>query len=263
MAYFGLRLLPFSKLPVALVALLPMTMMEMASLSPDALLLGGCVFFFGLVVGCSMKDHVSRRDIALLVLSAVVFLNAKPGYAILSLLLLLLLPRQFTSRLVYVATVLVRSPVSGSAALLFMRLAPKSDGLVTQFLGAHSDVNNGAQLHYVAGHPLAFLTAMGSTINSMGIFLVRQSVAAYAWRQLNIGDVAMLIALIALAAVLAVRQDVVYDLWRRSTILAIGAIYSNRHIARLVHGLQRGGAHQVSGLQGGISIRVSCSRSLA
>ena len=76
LTYFGLRLLPFSKLPIAFLALLPMSMMEMGSLSPDALLLGGCVFFFGLVVACSAKDRLSRRDIALLVFGAVVLLNA-------------------------------------------------------------------------------------------------------------------------------------------------------------------------------------------
>ena len=52
-------MLPFAKLAVALVALLPMTMMEMASLSPDALLLGGSIFFAGLVVNCTAKERFS------------------------------------------------------------------------------------------------------------------------------------------------------------------------------------------------------------
>ncbi len=250
LTYFGLRLLPFSKLPIAFLALLPMSMMEMGSLSPDALLLGGCVFFFGLVVACSAKDRLSRRDIALLVFGAVVLLNAKPGYAILSLLLLLLLPRQFASRLVYAATVIGSIAVSGALALLFMRLAPNPAGFVSSFLGAGNHVNSNAQLSYVATHPFAFVNDLGATINAMGVFLLRQSVAAYAWGQLNIGDAVMLVAAAGIAAVLTMREDVAYQWWRRAVMLGIAAVTAVGVSLGLYMGWSAVGAHQVSGLQG-------------
>ena len=224
LTYFGLRLLPFAKLAICLVALLPMTMMEMASLGPDALLLAGCVFFSGLVLACTSKDSLSRRDSALLVVSAVVFLNAKPGYAILSLLLLLLLPRQFTSRLAYFATVVGSIVGSCLLALIFMKLAPDQSGFLVAMLGPDNHVNGAAQLRYVMSHPFAFARVIGASVNQVGVALLRNGVATYAWGQLNIGDVVMLIAAVGVAAVLTAGEAVDFAPWRRALVLAVALL---------------------------------------
>jgi len=250
LTYFGLRFLPFAKVAVCLVALLPMTMMEMASLSPDALLLGGCVFFSGLVVACTSKASLSRRDIALLVISAIVLLNAKPGYAILSLLLLLLLPRQFTSRLAYFATVVGSIIASGFLALIFMKLASNQSHVLVLMLGPDNHVNGMAQLRHVVAHPFAFVRAIGATINQLGVFYLRQSVAAYAWGQLNIGDAVMLVAAVGVAAVIAARERVNFPCWRRALVLAVALLAAIGVSLGLYMGSTAVAAPAIVGLQG-------------
>lgn len=224
LTYFGLRLLPFARLAVCLVALLPMTMMEMASVSPDALLLGGCIFFSGLVFACASKALLSRRDIALLAFSAVVLLNAKPGYAVLSLLLLLLMPRQFGSRLRYFVTVFGSIIASGLLALVFLKLASNQTQTLILMMGADNHINSMEQLKHVLVHPFAFARAIGATINQLGTFFLRQSVAAYAWGQLNIGDAVMLVAAVGVAAVLAAGERVSLPRWRRGVVLAVALL---------------------------------------
>ena len=250
LTYFGLRLLPFAKLAVGLVALLPMTMMEMASLSPDALLIGGSIFFVGLVVRCTTKERVSGRDIALLVLSAVLLLNAKPGYALLSLLLLLLLPRQFSSRLAYAATVGGSIVASGLLTLVFMKLAPNAGEFLAVFLGADNRVDGPAQLRYVIAHPLDFARAVGNTVSSQGVFLLRQTVAAYAWGQRNIGDLVVLVAAMGVAAVLTVAETVNFAAWRRVLMLGVGLLTAVVVALGLYMGWTAVGAQEIAGLQG-------------
>lgn len=250
LAYHGLRMLPFAKLAVGLVALLPMTMMEMASLSPDALLIGGSIFLAGLVVHCTTKARVSGRDITLLALGAVLLLNAKPGYATLSLLLLLLLPRQFSSRLAYAATVGGSIVASGAVTLVFMRLAPDASEFLAQFLGADNRVDGPAQLRFVLTHPLAFAWTVGNTIANQGVFLLRQTVAAYAWGQRNIGDAVVLVAAVGVVAVLTAAETVDFAAWRRAITLGVGLLTGVGVALGLYMAWTAVGAQEIAGLQG-------------
>jgi uncharacterized membrane protein len=250
LTYFGLRLLPFAKLGVGLVALLPMVVMEMASLSPDAVLVGGSIFFAGLVVRCTTKERVSGRDITLLVLSAVLLLNAKPGFALLSLLLLLLLPSQFSSRHAYAATVGGSIVASGLLTLVFMKLAPNAGEFLAQFLGTDSPVDGPAQLRFVITHPLDFAHAVSTTVSGQGVFLLRQTVAAYAWGQRNIGDLVVLVAAAGVAAVLTVRETIDFAAWRRGLMLGVALLTALGVSLGLYMGWTAVGAHEIAGLQG-------------
>jgi uncharacterized membrane protein len=250
LTYFGLRFLPFARMAVCFVALLPMTMMEMASLSPDALLLGSCVFFSGLVIACTSKASLSRRDIGLLGFGAVVLLNAKPGYAVLSLLLLLLVPRQFTSRVAYSATVIGSIIASGLLALVFMILASNQAHVLVLMLGPDNHVNGMAQLRHVMTHPFSFARAIGATINQLGVFYLRQSVAAYAWGQLNIGDAVALVAAVGVAAVVAARERVDFPSWRRALVLAVAFLTAVGVSLGLYMGSTAVAAPAILGLQG-------------
>lgn len=251
LTYFGLRFLPFAKLAVCLAALLPMTMMEMASLSPDAMLLAGCVFLSGLVTKCTTKDSLSRRNVALLILGSVLLVNAKPGYAILSLLLLLLLPRQFKSRLLYFATVFGSILGSCLVALIFMRLAPPGDhDLLVLMLGPDNHVDAAAQLSHVISHPIAFAQVIAATINQLGVTYLRQSVAWYAWGHLDIGDGVMLIAAVGVAAVLAAGEAVRFAAWRRAVVLAVAFLSAVVVSLALYMGWTGVAASTIGGLQG-------------
>jgi uncharacterized membrane protein len=251
LTYYGLRFLPFAKLAVCLVALLPMTMMELASLSADAMLLGGTIFLAGLVVSRAQQESVSRSDIALLVVAAVFLLNAKPGYAALSLLLLLLVRRQFTSRLAYAGTVFGSIAASALLALAFIRSAPPGDkDLLAVMLGPDNRVDAAAQLAHVVTHPLAFVQVIGATAGGDGVMFLRQAVAWYAWGNLDISDGVMLVGLAGLVAVFAASESVTFAAWRRWTVLAVGLLAGIMVSLALYMGWSDVGATRVAGLQG-------------
>lgn len=250
LTYFGLRMLPFAKLPVALVALLPMSVMEMASLSADAVLIGGSIFFTGLVLRGTTRAVLPRRDLVLFMLSAVLLLTAKPGYALLSLLLLLLLPRQFPSRLAYVATLAVS--IAGSLLFTagFMLLTPDTTEFAAQFLGADNAIDAVGQLRGILTDPASFVGVLVTTVDELGVFFLRQSVAAYAWGQHNIGDAVMLVAAAGVAAVLAAGEKVDFRAWRRAVLFAVALLTALTVSVALYLTWTDLGAARIEGLQG-------------
>lgn len=90
--FFAIRLAPFGRQLFMLLALLPMTMFELASVSCDALTISGAMFFTSLALWASARVTLRRTDVALVVAAAAVLLNVKPGYWALVLLVLLIRP---------------------------------------------------------------------------------------------------------------------------------------------------------------------------
>ena len=96
--FFAIRLAPFGKHLFMLLALLPMTMFELASVSCDALTISGVMLFIALVLWAGRLVTLGRIDVAILLGAAVALLNVKPGYEAVVLLVLLIRPEQLGGR---------------------------------------------------------------------------------------------------------------------------------------------------------------------
>jgi uncharacterized membrane protein len=203
------------------------------------------------VVSRAERATLSRVDMALLAVAAVFLLNAKPGYAILSLLLLILARRQFTSRLAYATTVFGSIVASALLALIFMKLAPPGDKeLLVLMLGQDNNVDGAAQLMQVVTHPLSFAQVIAGTVNAYGVTILRQIVAWYAWGNVDITDGVMLIGLAGLAVVFAAGERVRFVAWRRCIILGVAFLTGIVVSLALYMGWSDVGATKVAGLQG-------------
>lgn len=83
LCYFGIKKIPGNKGTLALVALLPISLHLGSSFSYDSLLLGGAIFFTGLVfLLYEQKKEVSVTQLLLLVLSVLILTSGKGIYVI-------------------------------------------------------------------------------------------------------------------------------------------------------------------------------------
>ena len=83
LCYFGIKKIPGNKGTLALVALLPISLHLGSSFSYDSLLLGGAIFFTGLVfLLYEQKKEVSVTQLLLLVLSVLILTSGKGIYFI-------------------------------------------------------------------------------------------------------------------------------------------------------------------------------------
>lgn len=250
LVYFAIRLLPFAKPALFVIALLPMVLMQMASLSPDALLVSGSFFFAALVLNYTQVVTLTTRQMIVLPVSALVLLNTKTGYAELALLALVLVPKQFGGLKRYFAVVGSTVVLTVLLAAVLQNIAPASREVMQLMLGPDSGVDAAGQLSHVLHHPLAFLGVVKATFDAHGLFYAKLTVAAFAWGNLDATDTVAFVGALALAAVIAAREKVRLAAWRRTVILGVAVLAGLVVCLGLYMGFTPVGAPTIEGLQG-------------
>lgn len=83
LCYFGIKKIPHNKVQLALIALLPISLHLASSFSYDSLLLGGAIFYTGLIFYLYQKQTpISSIEIGLLVMSILILTSGKRIYVI-------------------------------------------------------------------------------------------------------------------------------------------------------------------------------------
>lgn len=155
--YFAIRLLPFAKWGLVLLALNPMSLFLGASLSPDALNISLAFLFVSLVVSTyGTKRQISHAKLILItgVLSALAL--SKPTGLVFAPLIFTIPWRAFTSRKKHISFVIISI---GIAAVLFLLWNWGIRDIVKEavFIQANGrPVSQSAQLAYILNHPLGY-----------------------------------------------------------------------------------------------------------
>jgi hypothetical protein len=164
----ALRLMPFYKNVLGAVALLPVSVQQMATLSADALGIATCFLFTALVFRLIVPSD--RRPGALLLLglcgSGVLLPICKIPFALLTLLYLGVSPARLGSWRKYL---LVGAALAAMTILGAYVTVRSSEGATRLGEGIPlPEVSRSRQLEYVAHHPEAFLKALGRTCACWG-----------------------------------------------------------------------------------------------
>ncbi len=174
MLFLAIRLAPFGKQLFVLLALLPMTMFQLASVSCDAITISGAMFFTSLLLWLTTRPSLRGTDIVLVLAVGAILLNIKPGYEVLALLVLLLRPRQLGGRGRYVAFVL---------ATLLAVVADLALNYVGTGAAARVGTDVGArdQLILILQQPLGFLGVLGSSMQNHLLKWILESIGVLGW----------------------------------------------------------------------------------
>ena len=215
--FFSIRLAPFGKQLFMLFGLLPMTMFELASVSCDALTISGAMFFTSIVLWASTRLTLRKADLALVLASAAVLLNVKPGYWALVLLVLLIRPAQLGGRIHYLAFV-AGSVLVVVGGFLLVLLITGTDARVQDVGGPQ------ARLLFTVQQPLAFLGILWSNLQNDLLRWTLESIGVLGWLSVALPAVAYLVALVA-APVFLIRlkeEEVRLQVWRRALLAGAG-----------------------------------------
>jgi hypothetical protein len=214
--FFAIRIAPFGKQLFLLLSLLPMTMFMLASVSCDAMTIAGAMFFTALVLGASTRGTLRRVDIAVVLSSAAVFLNVKPGYWALVMLVLLIRSPQLGSRRRYVAFVAASIIVVASVALLLWVLT-SNDARAVAIGDPHS------RLWQMLQSPLEFLGILGSNLPVNLAHGLIQTVGVLGWLNVALPPAFYAFVLaVALAFFLLLGEEVRLQPWQRVLLAAVG-----------------------------------------
>ena len=166
LTYLAIRLLPFGKIIFLLIALLPMTLQQYASLSYDALHFSIIFLFSAYALKLAVERKIiSRKEMFTLGVLAILAANIKFGF-IPILLLLFIFPRaKFTTKKEYWTFISFSILLSGLFFWMWQKGAVSGDG-------AREGVYPLEQLFLVLKNPVSFLYAVFFTIyDNINFFL--------------------------------------------------------------------------------------------
>ncbi len=214
--FFAIRLAPFGKQLFVLLALMPMTMFELASVSCDALTISGAMFFTALVLWASRHSMMRRVDVAVVLAASALLLNVKPGYEALVLLILLLRPAQLGGRMRYLAFVAANVLVVVGVFLTVLLLT-STEGRV-QTGGSIQ-----TQLLFILEQPLGFLGIIWSNLRDNLLDWTLQSIGILGWFTIALPPATYLVVLLGgFGSFVGVREEVDLAPGQRALLAAAG-----------------------------------------
>ena len=194
LVFFAIRLMPFGKVMLLLVALFPVTLSEMASISPDALMIAAAFLFTGLMMNYAARKSLGTKQMLAALAVGGVLLTVKPGYFPMVALVFLLRPRQFSSTKRYAAWL---SSIIVAVVLLSVVMAlaePKVAADAATIGPAPAGTDAIAQFKHVLAHPFGFVRALLNTFGAAGVgFFGYWMVGLLGWLTINVSQVAALL----------------------------------------------------------------------
>ncbi|HLO32425.1 MAG TPA: DUF2142 domain-containing protein, partial [Anaerolineales bacterium] len=156
LVWLAIRLIPFGKWILLVLAVTPMALYQAATISPDAISNGiGFLFVAGCLQAGQFKEIRWKEAGYLIILIALLFLAKLNLLPLILLPFLLILPSRFTGKGIYFFL------LSMTAILLLVEV-----GGWNMIASRHSDpllaneANPAAQLSFILGHPIAFIQTL-------------------------------------------------------------------------------------------------------
>lgn len=160
--YKAIKLIPFKKHIVVFLALLPLTMQELASMSSDALTISICIFFISYILYLKFdnsKEKINKKDIVILTLSAITVALCKIVYLPLVFILFVVPKEKYGSLKKKNIITIVMIILAIVLNLLWLSYISK------YLIPFNPGVNSGEQVKYILTHPISYALILFRTIN--------------------------------------------------------------------------------------------------
>ena len=150
--YFAIRKLPFKKLAVLLIAVLPIGIQQAASLSPDALTNALSIYFVAYVLHLIYRDEkLTRKDYIMLTITSILVALIKIIYLPLCALVFLIPEKKFDSRKKKWAILIAIFVVSVILNLVWLKFAN------SRYPMAYHGANQKEQISFILEDPYRYI----------------------------------------------------------------------------------------------------------
>lgn len=162
--YYAIKLIPFKKEVLLLISLLPITLQEAVSMSPDALTIASASFLISYIFYLKNSDKlITKKQIVILTIFSIILSQCKIVYLPICLLLFLIPKNKFGSnkkKLIAVFSILLFVTF-----LNFLWLS-----IASKYLPSGGGVVDSArQLKYILKSPFRYLNVMFLTVENFGL----------------------------------------------------------------------------------------------
>ncbi len=159
--YLAIKYIPFKKLLVFIIGILPISFQEMASLSSDSLTIGITLFYVAYILYLrydETKKQINRKDWIILIVSSIVVSMSKIVYLPLCLLLFLVPEEKLNSRK---DKIIKMSILFGGVAILNLLWSLYSSRFLIEY---NIGVNSKEQVLFILKNPIKYIFIMLRTL---------------------------------------------------------------------------------------------------
>jgi len=172
--YLAIKTTPIHKWVFLLLALMPMTLFQAASLSVDSFTIGICFLTIAFIFKLSFKDsNINKKDILTILILTTLIALSKPGYVIILMALLM------------VPIVKFRSKAKKLALLIFVSLTAFTSYKLWNSLVALNSTSGGSGRHNsfysILGDPTNFISIIIHSINIKFNFYLVSFIGNFGW----------------------------------------------------------------------------------
>ncbi|HXF85920.1 MAG TPA: DUF2142 domain-containing protein [Anaerolineales bacterium] len=244
LAWLSVRIIPFGKWTLAILASSPVAILQASSISADAISNGIAFLFIAATLAIANREQVGRREwMALAVLFFILFWGKLNLVPLALLPFLIIRPSQFQSRRAYLALlaatiILFLVEVLGWNILAYSRLSTPPEG--TSPLG---------QVGFMLSHPLKFLSILAKNIWTQGLDYFFAWIAIYGFSYWPVPTLVYPIYILALIATLFVEKSEINKDTRRGLLITFLITYLATIIS-LYLTFNPVGSERIEGVQG-------------
>lgn len=193
--YTAIKIIPVFKWGLTLLALMPMTITQAASLSIDSVTIALSFLLIAYILNCAFeKEHITKKNIAIIILLSTLMGLCKLAYIFIPFLFLLIPKEKFKSDKDYLKSFALAIFIPLAAIFAWSLLVK---GLYISILDY---TNPQAQLNLIISHPLIFLKAFVKSL--IELKFLHSFVGNLGWfdNSMPIGFVIVYLVMIILAA---------------------------------------------------------------
>lgn len=164
--FLAIKIIPVYKLPMALLALMPMTLSLGAALTADVMVIGFNFLWVALLVKIFYEKKINTKQISILILIAAILALSK-DYVLLIPLIFLLPKSIFKNWGEYLTCILGTLIITFVAFMLWQKV------IESVYVNLNGSANACAQIKFILSNPLAYLIILAKTfiIKSVRIFI--------------------------------------------------------------------------------------------
>jgi uncharacterized membrane protein len=245
LAWLAVRLIPFGKWPLAVLAVSPSILFHAATVNTDAISNGlGLLFIAGSLYIASLP-LIRWREVAALGLLFFFLFLGKVNLVTLALLPFLLIPlSRFRSRSHYAAALAL------AAGMFLVVMVGWNVVAYSQYTGALEGAGPGAQVRYILSHPLAFPGAVLADLGRNGLEYLRDWAAMFGYAYWPVPAVTYPLYGLALLAAVLIPDPARPDRRTRLVLLFLFGLGYLATVGSLYVSYTPVGSPYISGVQG-------------
>ena len=178
LVYFAIKIIPFGKVAMAAISLLPINLHILASCSYDAFTFGGVVLMFAYILRLMYSEEkVDWKQLLILAVIIIAVVPQKVVYIGVAALLLLIPKDKFAKPKMHFAFKCALG-VLAVASILVLQGA-NSDKVVSNTVT--NSTTEGFGIGYVLSHPIQMLGMLFNTIIEQGDFYIKSMISYFGW----------------------------------------------------------------------------------